>query len=137
MRLRAPALPLITVDPYFSVWSPSEKLTDSVTMHWTGKPNTIVGTATIDGVACRFLGKLFAKDDSPVMEQVASDCTATATTYVFRAANVELRAEFMTPVLAEDLTLVSRPVSYLKVCARSLDGVMHSVAVKIAVSEES
>ena len=136
MRLRAPALPLITVDPYFSVWSPSEKLTDSVTMHWTGKPNTIVGTAAVDGTAYRFLGKLFAKDDTPVMEQIASDCTATSTSYVFRAGNVELCAVFTTPVLAEDLTLVSRPVSYLKVCARSLDGEMHSVSVKIAVSEE-
>ena len=49
MQLRAPAYPLITVDPYFSVWSPSNKLNESNTVHWTNSPNTFSGIATIDG----------------------------------------------------------------------------------------
>ena len=49
MQLRAPAYPLITVDPYFSVWSPSNKLNESNTVHWTNSPNTISGIATVDG----------------------------------------------------------------------------------------
>ena len=57
MILRAPAVPLITVDPYFSVWSNTDLLTDSDTVHWTGKPNTIRGVIEVDGTSYRFIGK--------------------------------------------------------------------------------
>jgi len=136
MQLRAPSMPLITVDPYFSVWSPADKLTDSVTEHWTGKPNTILGTAEIDGTAYRFMGKLHAKDETPAMKQIRRDCDALSTTYVFSAAGVQLTAVFTTPLLLDDLATLTRPVSYLKLTAASTDGQKHEVKIKIRVSEE-
>ena len=53
---RLPALPLITADPYFSVWMPADKLTDTDTAHWCGTKQPICGFATIDGQKLRFLG---------------------------------------------------------------------------------
>ncbi|MGN1345855.1 MAG: glutaminase domain-containing protein [Eubacteriales bacterium] len=136
MRLRPPSVPLITVDPYFSVWSPADRLTDSVTVHWTGKPNTIVGTAEIDGTAYRFLGKLNRADNTPVLSQTAYDCDTFSTYYTFEGAGIVLNLTFSTPLLMDDLDIMTRPVSYLKAEVKSADGACHTVKVKIAVSEE-
>lgn len=54
--LRAPAYPLITIDPYTSAWSASDKLYDSPVTHWTGTEHHLMGVVTVDGVAYRFLG---------------------------------------------------------------------------------
>ena len=47
---RVPSVPLITSDPYFSLWSPADELYSADTCHWTGKVKKMMGSITIDGV---------------------------------------------------------------------------------------
>lgn len=55
-QLRPPAYPLVTVDPYFSIWSANDTLTAGPTRHWTGKENALQGIIRIDGKPYYFLG---------------------------------------------------------------------------------
>ena len=45
---RPSAVPLVTVDPYFSIWSMCDKLNDGVTSHWTGRRNPMTAGVVID-----------------------------------------------------------------------------------------
>src|SRR5215217_3190194 len=53
----APAYPLVAHDPYFSIWSPSDTLNASTTMHWTGASQSLTGLIKVDGKIYSFLGK--------------------------------------------------------------------------------
>ncbi len=129
---RAPAVPLITVDPFFSIWSFADRLTDDVTRHWTGVVNGLVGLARIDGQPYRFMG-LESEDRSArlgeltPMAQESLTITATQTVYRFAAGGVALEARFIAPLLLDDLPVASRPVNYLALNAWSIDGLAHAV----------
>lgn len=55
-QLRASAYPLVTLDPYTSMWSFTDRLYDAPTKHWTGKDFSLIGVLKIDGEAYRFMG---------------------------------------------------------------------------------
>jgi hypothetical protein len=114
---RPPAVPLIAYDPYFSVWSAADHLTDRNTTHWTGKRQPIYGLVRIDGKAYRFMGA--DPREVPAMQQTALRVTPLHTIYEFTAAGVKLTAEFFTPSLPHDLDILSRPVTYLTLTASS------------------
>ena len=108
---RPPAVPLIAHNPYFSVWSMADHLTDEETKHWTGAPQPITGLARIDGQTYRFMGAL--PRAVPAMQQTSLEVTPTRTVYTFQAAQVTLIVTFFTPSFPGDLDLLSRPVTYL------------------------
>lgn len=124
---RPPAVPLVTHDPYFSVWSMSNKLTDEDTRHWTGAQQPITGLVRIDGVTYRFMGAM--PRETPAMWQVSQVVKATSTDYVFESAGVRLSVSFFTPAFPQDMSILSRPVTYLSWDAVAIDGKSHRLAV--------
>lgn len=132
MNLRVPCTPLITVDPYFSLWSPSDELNEKTTVHWTDSPNTLNGFVYIDGEEYRFMGD----GEGKAMRQEYKDVSALVTDYLFSCDKIVLSLSFFTPLFTDDLYRLSRPVSYLRVKYDSGDGEKHDVKVKLCASEE-
>jgi hypothetical protein len=128
---RPPAAPLVAYDPYFSIWSTSDKLTDTNTRHWTGSQQPLSGLVRIDGTSYRFMGA--DPRQVPAMPQTGMQVTPLHTMYSFEAAGVSLAVTFFTPSLPQDLEALSRPVTYLSWSMRSTDGRPHAATILLDV----
>jgi len=125
--LRPPAVPLVTNDPYFSIWSSTDKLADSDTTHWSGARQALSSLVRVDGVPYRLMGT--RPTSVPDLPQVGLDVMPTRTVYDFEGAGVHFTLTFLTPLLASNLEVFARPVTYLTWRTRSVDGQRHDVAI--------
>jgi hypothetical protein len=131
--LRAPAYPLVTIDPYTSAWSTSDRLYADTLRHWTGKPFPLLGVIRVDGQSYRFMGSsgdFFAK----AAKQNSVDVQATQTRYAFTCGPVDLQLTFTAPYLPDSLVLLSRPVDYISYEVKPNDGGKHQVELYFEAS---
>ncbi|MBQ5771290.1 MAG: DUF4965 domain-containing protein [Clostridia bacterium] len=113
-----PAYPLISIDPFLSIWSPSDHPADSDTAHWAGERKRMTLSARIDG-------KTYALIGSQLTEKAAltGRCvTPSKTVYTFKAGETEIAVSFRAPLLMDDLDLLSTPVNYMDIETKSLSG---------------
>src|SRR6187402_53485 len=128
---RAPATPLIAFDPYFSVWSMADKLTDQPTKHWTGTEQPMRGLLRVDGKVYRWMGR--DPRDAAAMEQKSLTIAPLHTIYTFEAGGVRLTATFLTPSIPTDVDLLAQPVTYLSWKVASTDGQRHSTEIYLGI----
>ncbi|GAO45447.1 glutaminase family protein [Flavihumibacter petaseus] len=67
-------------------------------------------------------------------EQKTVEVTATQTIYHFTCGAVNLKLTFTSPLLLNDLKLLSRPVSYITYAVQANDGKEHAVKVLLSAS---
>jgi hypothetical protein len=131
---RPPAVPLVTLDPYTSVWSFADRLYDAWPMHWTGAVQAMSGMIRIDGRALRFMGpEALCKE---AMTQDWCEVRPTQTVYLFEGQGIELTVTFTTPMLPESLAILSCPVTFITYDVRATDGKEHDVAVYFDATAE-
>jgi len=137
-----PARPLFTHDPYFSVWSMSEKLTDDWPRHWSRGTMGMSGLIRVDGKTYRWCGPAGADGGAPDVDVVTysggwGGVTLDQTFYNFEAGGVHVIVEFRSQLgLADDPVKASRSVSSITWRATSHDKLPHEVRVYLDLSGE-
>ncbi|MCC6677402.1 MAG: DUF4965 domain-containing protein [Phycisphaerales bacterium] len=131
---RPPAIPLITHDPYLSVWSVSDALPGNWPRHWTGAVQGMAGLIRVDGKTYRFCGT--PSRDWPAAEQLSVDVLPTRTIYRFRAGPADLTVTFLSPLLPDDADLLSRPISTVTVEVASNQPDPHEASIYLDVTGE-
>ena len=131
---RPPAVPLVTFDPYVSIWSEADHLTDKNTVHWTAHEQSLASLVRIDRKTFRLMGA--EPEAIPAFPQISVGVTPTRSIYEFEGAGVHITLTFMTAALPHDLEVFSRPLSYLTWEARSIDGAKHNVSIYSSISSE-
>ena len=132
--LRPPAVPLVACDPYFSIWSPADKLTDADTIHWTGKPHRLASVVHIDGKTLQLIGT--NSSGVPALPQTGLEITPTRSIYTFAGEGIKLTLTFMTPALPDDLMVYSRPVTYVSYEFSRTDDRDHQVSFRFDANGE-
>ena len=159
-ELRAPAYPLVTLDPYFSLWSVTDCINADVTRHWTGRKQPMLAALRVDGVSYRVLGsevpdpaaldgmkngkrnrvpdEWYSVQGPVVFGEAAVqknvNVLPTSTVYTLECGPVELEMTFLSPLTMDNADLFARPVSYLTFRVHSLDKAKHTVQLYFEAS---
>jgi hypothetical protein len=129
---RAPSYPLITHDPYFSIWLSDEIPTEADATHWTQKPMPVRSMVRIDGKVYRLMGRLPAY--VPAAKSTGATVTATRTTFSYFQDGIGIEMSFMSPLIVGDIDLATRPVTYVTWKIRSEDGKPHKADIYFEIS---
>ncbi|BDI28855.1 hypothetical protein CCAX7_009060 [Capsulimonas corticalis] len=124
---RPPATPLVTSDPFLSIWSKADRLTDKTTQHWTNREQPLVSLVRIDGKSYRIMGATPAS--LPALPQTSVQVLPTRTIYQFANESVHVTLTFTTAILPSDFDALSRPLTYLTWDVSSVDGKSHAVSI--------
>ena len=125
--MRAPSLPIVVHDPYFSLWCRHDHPAADELCHWTGAEMALRGHVEIEGVSYGFLG--YTRERK--WQLTAQRYDSSSTTFCFclpKRPDVMLDVVFTSPLLPTDIELAARPVSFLTATLRGAWGKMRITA---------
>lgn len=126
-----PSYPLFVKDPYFSIWSPHDKLNDGDVTFWNGLPRQIYGVVRANEISYSFLGNL---EHTVSLCQKSVALSAFSTEYAFDCEAFDLSVRFTSPLPPDDLLLSSCPVCYFEY-ELTPKTELHNVAIALFVGE--
>ena len=129
--MHLPAYPLFVKDPYFSIWTTTDKLNDSNTIFWHGEEKKILGYLVVDGKKFCFMG---LDEGCLKLTQVGLEVTALRTIYHFKEEDFNFDIEFLSPLTLLDYNILSCPVCYLNYSFTSNE--KHDIYVELVVNQE-
>ena len=130
----APAVPLVSVEPHFSLWSAADRLTDVETTHWSGKAQPLSILLKADGRTYRLCGR--EPMDVPVLPQVSCEVRALTSAYSFSDGSLSAKVLFTTPRMTDDLDVFSRPVTYVTVSVSGAETASVEAAISSAFATD-
>jgi len=108
---RPPAVPLVTYNPFLSIWSEADRLNEATTKHWTSHDHSLVSLIRIDGKTYRLMGA--EPKTAPAFAQKSVEVLPTRSSHEFEEAGVHVTLAFMQPALPADLDVYSWPLGYI------------------------
>eukprot|EP01112_Ceratiomyxa_fruticulosa_P018545 TRINITY_DN5948_c0_g1_i1.p1 TRINITY_DN5948_c0_g1~~TRINITY_DN5948_c0_g1_i1.p1 ORF type:complete len:601 (+),score=99.37 TRINITY_DN5948_c0_g1_i1:386-2188(+) len=116
---RPPAVPIVTHDPYFSIWTNGDVLYNQNTTLWDGQNKPFSGFIRVFGKTYRFLGNSTIPAAKDIKTAIQLSVTVTPTKSLFQFTvddnDVYFNVTFFTPILPTNIELLSRPVTYLTI----------------------
>ena len=131
MNCLYPAYPLITLDPFTSIWSPSQCLNAKNTIYWTGRKMPIYLYVTVDGKRFCLMGK-----GRNALPQKSVNVLPLNTEYTFSGNGWKVSLNFRTPMRLDETETLAYPFSYIDYSFSAEDGRDHDVAFTCRVSEK-
>ncbi len=104
---RIPSIPLITSDPYFSVWMPADDFTTVDTQHWAGFNKPIRVKLSANDETARLIGA----GEGAAAKLESLEVLPTRTLFSESFSGVTVETCFATPAIPEDFDLLSMPVT--------------------------
>jgi hypothetical protein len=131
---RPPAVPLVTSDPFLSIWSEADHLNDANTKHWTRHDHLLSSLIRVDGKTYRLMGG--EPKQLPPFTQKSVEVLPTRSIYEFADAGVQVTMTFMQPALPDDLNVYSWPLTYFTWNVRSADSARHQIEIYDSTSSQ-
>lgn len=125
------AYPLLIKDPFYSIWLKGERLNRDEIVNWMGVPKKMLGIVEIDGKKYRYMGNDSCYEE---IEQVDLKVGVFDTTFVFENEAIKLSVSFLSPLLLNDLEILSNPSCYV-IYHATTKKVIKEVSIQLYLNE--